>query len=83
VATPRDVVVGLHLLLASSPARLLAVSLPDLVGDRAPQNQPGTNREYPNWCVPLADVAGNPIAMEDLPAVVEERMITPIRDRAD
>ena len=81
---PRDVVVALHQLLATSPARLLAVSLPDLLGDLRPQNQPGTNREYPNWCVPLTDAAGEPVALEDLAKRVDARMIQPLqyRDRA-
>ena len=78
---PKDIVVALHKLLANSPARLLAVSLPDLVGELRPQNQPGTNREYPNWCVPLAGRSGAPVALEALPDSVEADMIRPLRDR--
>ena len=62
-----DCVVALHRIVAASPARLVAVGLPDLVGDVRAQNQPGTDREYPNWRVPLADAAGEPVALEDLP----------------
>lgn len=61
-------VVALHRLLAQSPARLLGISLPDLVGDVRAQNQPGTHREYPNWCVPLCDAAGDPVLIEELPS---------------
>ncbi len=61
-----DVVVGLHAYLAATPSRLLGVALPDLVGDRAPQNQPGTDQEYPNWRVPQCDGDGRAVLLEDL-----------------
>ena len=32
----------------------------------APQNQPGTNNEYPNWRIPLADGKGNVVPLEEL-----------------
>ena len=59
-------VIALHRIVAASPARLVGVSLPDLVGDVRAQNQPGTDQEYPNWRVPLADGSGVPVALEDL-----------------
>ena len=62
----QEVVEGLHRYLALTPARMLAVGLPDLVGDVRAQNQPGTNREYPNWCVPTCDGAGVAVTIEDL-----------------
>ena len=62
-----DVVEALHRYLARTPARLLAVSLADAVGDRRAQNQPGTDQEYPNWRVPLCDGDGAPVLVEDLP----------------
>ncbi len=64
-----DVVEALHRYLARTPARLLAVSLADAVGDRKAQNQPGTDQEYPNWRVPLTDAAGRPVLLDDLPSV--------------
>ncbi len=64
-----DVIVALHAFAAQSPARLLAVSLPDAVGDRRAQNQPGTDQEHPNWRVPLCDGAGRAILVEDLPGL--------------
>lgn len=67
---PGQFVVGLHRCLAASPARLLGVSLPDLVGDVRAQNQPGTHREYPNWCMPLADGQGRPVLIDDLTGAV-------------
>jgi len=57
---------ALHQALAASPARLLGVSLPDVFGDRRAQNQPGTDREYPNWCVPITDGHGQAVTIDDL-----------------
>ena len=64
-----DVIVALHAFAAQSPARLLAVSLPDAVGDRRAQNQPGTDQEHPNWRVPLCNGAGQAVLVEDLPGL--------------
>lgn len=64
-----DVVEALHRYLAGTPARLLAVSLADAVGDHRAQNQPGTDQEYPNWRVPLCDAAGAVVLLDDLPSV--------------
>jgi 4-alpha-glucanotransferase len=60
------VVVALHRALAATPSRLLGVALTDAVGDRRAINQPGTDKEYPNWQVPLADGSGTPVLLEDL-----------------
>lgn len=65
-ATERETVEALHRFLTWTPCRLLGVSLPDAVGDRRAQNQPGTSDEYPNWRLPLADGAGTPVLLEDL-----------------
>ncbi|MFC8451508.1 4-alpha-glucanotransferase [Kitasatospora sp. NPDC057223] len=59
---------GLHRFLALTPAKLLGVWLPDTVGDRRPQNLPGTVDEYPNWRLPVADPAGSPLTLEELAA---------------
>ena len=61
-----ECVAALHHVVAASPARLVGIAVPDLVGDIRAQNQPGTHREYPNWQVPLADGSGEPVALEDL-----------------
>ena len=61
-----DMVVALHRAVAASPARLVGVSLPDVVGDRRAQNQPGTDQEYPNWRVPMTDGDGRPVTLEQL-----------------
>ncbi len=65
-ADDRRTVEALHRLIAASPSALLAVSLADAVGERRSQNQPGTEDEYPNWRVPLADDRGRAVLLEDL-----------------
>ncbi|MEU8541717.1 4-alpha-glucanotransferase [Streptomyces sp. NPDC048717] len=55
-----------HRFLAATPARLVGVWLPDAVGDRRPQNLPGTWDAYPNWRLPLADPEGQPLTLEEL-----------------
>ncbi|WP_402467487.1 4-alpha-glucanotransferase [Isoptericola aurantiacus] len=62
----REVVEGLHRYLRRSRAALVGVQLVDAVGERRSQNQPGTDTEYPNWKVPLADSSGNLVLVEDL-----------------
>lgn len=74
-ADEQQTVEALHLLLARAPSRLLGVSVSDLVGDRRTQNQPGTHREYPNWCIPLTGPDGRPVLLEDLPANARARSL--------
>ncbi|MFE9098421.1 4-alpha-glucanotransferase [Streptomyces sp. NPDC007264] len=54
--------------LLRTPARLIGVWLPDAVGDRRPQNVPGTWDQYPNWRLPITDAEGRPVTLEDLAA---------------
>ena len=65
--TERERIEALHRYIAQSPAMLIGVSLADAVGERRAQNQPGTDTEYPNWKIPLADGAGQCVLVEDLP----------------
>lgn len=60
------IVLALHRWLARSKARLVGVSLTDIVGEARAQNQPGTSDEYPNWRIPLADDDGNAVLVESL-----------------
>ena len=62
-----DLLVALHRMVAASPSALIGVALTDAVGDRRAQNQPGTDKEYPNWRVPLTDGTGCAVLIEDLP----------------
>ncbi|WP_432186090.1 4-alpha-glucanotransferase [Streptomyces sp. Tue6028] len=59
---------AVHRFLLRTPARLVGVWLPDAVGDRRPQNLPGTWDQYPNWRLPVADAEGRPVTLEDLAA---------------
>ncbi|WP_306323108.1 MULTISPECIES: 4-alpha-glucanotransferase [unclassified Streptomyces] len=63
-----EAVRAVHRFLWETPARMAGVWLPDLVGDRRPQNLPGTWAEYPNWRLPVADSEGRPVTLEDLAA---------------
>ncbi|MFB7290156.1 4-alpha-glucanotransferase [Actinacidiphila glaucinigra] len=62
------VVKAVHRFLARTPARMVGVWLPDGVGDRRPQNLPGTWDQYPNWRLPVADAEGRPLTLEQLTA---------------
>lgn len=64
--TSQEFVEGLHRVLYNTPCALLAVAVPDLVGDTRAQNQPGTDQEYPNWRVPTATADGQALLIEDL-----------------
>ncbi|MGW1270180.1 4-alpha-glucanotransferase [Streptomyces sp. NPDC002491] len=59
---------AVHRFLVRSPARMIGVWLPDGVGDRRPQNLPGTWDQYPNWRLPIADAEGRPVTLEQLAA---------------
>nr|BFD93733.1 4-alpha-glucanotransferase [Kitasatospora sp. Xyl93] len=58
----------LYRFLRATPAELVGVWLPDLVGDPRPQNLPGTWDQYPNWRLPVADGSGAPVTLERLAA---------------
>ncbi|WP_406377943.1 4-alpha-glucanotransferase [Streptomyces sp. NBC_00197] len=59
---------AVHRFLLRTPAHMIGVWLPDAVGDRRPQNLPGTWDQYPNWRLPVADAEGRPVTLEDLAA---------------
>ncbi|WP_320782733.1 4-alpha-glucanotransferase [Streptomyces sp. CRN 30] len=59
---------ALYRFLRATPARMVGVWLPDAVGDRRPQNLPGTWDQYPNWRLPVADAEGRPVTLEELAA---------------
>ncbi|MCZ2523245.1 4-alpha-glucanotransferase [Streptomyces sp. HB2AG] len=63
-----EVVRAVHRFLLRTPARMVGVWLPDAVGDRRPQNLPGTWDQYPNWRLPVADAQGRPVTLEQLAA---------------
>ncbi|WP_426595139.1 4-alpha-glucanotransferase [Cellulomonas sp. McL0617] len=62
----REIIEALHRYVLATPAVLVGVSLADAVGERRAQNQPGTDQEYPNWKVPLADGSGRVVLVDDL-----------------
>ncbi|MDO5721273.1 MAG: 4-alpha-glucanotransferase [Actinomycetaceae bacterium] len=62
-----ELIEALYRYIAKTPARLLAVSLVDIVGDIRPQNLPGTHTEYPNWKMPLGNSSGREVTFEEIP----------------
>ncbi len=65
-ADTEEIIRGLYAYLGRTPSRLLALALPDAVGDLRTQNQPGTTDEYPNWRVPLTGPDGRRLLLEDV-----------------
>ena len=61
-----ELILALHRYLLATPVAMLAVGLPDTVGDRRVQNLPGTGSEYPNWRLPLTGPDGRPVLLEQL-----------------
>ncbi|MFF9910348.1 4-alpha-glucanotransferase [Streptomyces sp. NPDC013457] len=59
---------AVHRFLLWTPATMVGVWLPDTVGDRRPQNLPGTWDQYPNWRLPVAGPEGQPLTLEELAA---------------
>ena len=74
-ASEQQIVEALHVFLAASPSVLLGVSLVDAVGETRVQNQPGTDKEYPNWQVPLAGPDGRVVLLDDLAALPRFRAL--------
>ena len=66
--TPDEFTIALYGYLARTPAVLIGVSLAEAVGERRPQNLPGTSTEYPNWRIPLGGPDGRPVLAEQLAA---------------
>jgi 4-alpha-glucanotransferase len=79
----RELVEGLHRYLKDTPSALVGVSLADAVGERRAQNQPGTDSEYPNWRVPLADSAGTVVLLEDLFSNARLRSLVTVMNEED
>ena len=74
---------AVHRFLLRTPARMVGLWLPDAVGDRRPQNLPGTWDQYPNWRLPVADAQGRPVTLEELAAAPRlHALIEVMRDRS-
>lgn len=87
-STEIDVLEGLHRYIANTPSRLVAAALVDAVGQKDPQNLPGTHHEYPNWRVLLSDGNGEALWLDELDsrpdfrrffAIMREEMNTSVR----
>ncbi|MFJ4618099.1 4-alpha-glucanotransferase [Streptomyces sp. NPDC088812] len=74
---------AVHRFLLHTPARMIGVWLPDGVGDRRPQNVPGTWDQYPNWRLPVADAEGRPVTLEELAASPRVRALLDVLRETD
>lgn len=66
-----DLAQALHVYLARSATRLVAVQIEDLLGETLPVNVPGTDREYPNWQRKVSADIEDMAARADLAAHLE------------
>jgi 4-alpha-glucanotransferase len=64
VADHKEVMLAMHRYVRLTPSVLQGISIADMTGQTRPQNQPGTDREYPNWCIPTSDAANRVIYLE-------------------
>ncbi|NUP19831.1 MAG: 4-alpha-glucanotransferase [Streptomyces sp.] len=69
---------AVHRFLLRTPARMVGIWLPDGVGDRRPQNLPGTWDQYPNWRLPVADAEGRPMTLDELAASPRVRALVDV-----
>lgn len=63
-----EMIRALYRYIAATPAQLVVLTLADAVQEQQTENQPGTEYEYPNWCVPLRDQEGKTRFLEDVTA---------------
>lgn len=84
VGDEEEAVKAVYRFLARTPAKMVGVWLPDTVGDRRPQNLPGTSDQYPNWRLPLAGPGGHPMTLEELTASPRATgLLADVRDALD
>ncbi|BEP15094.1 4-alpha-glucanotransferase [Acidothermaceae bacterium B102] len=76
-------VLALYAWLGESPARLLAGSLSDVVGDIRQPNLPGTIDEYPSWRLPVATPDGRPVLLEEIMAAPMAAQVARRLSRSD
>lgn len=76
-APPDDLLVALHVFLARTPCRLVAIQLEDLARATRQVNLPGTDKEHRNWSLrlplTLEELADDPLVRRTLAAVAQER----------
>lgn len=64
--TDDELVVALHLAVASTPSRVVLIAPGDVIGDVRQPNLPGTTDQYPSWRLPVADEDGRQIPLDEL-----------------
>ncbi|MDR0950152.1 MAG: 4-alpha-glucanotransferase, partial [Candidatus Ancillula sp.] len=61
-----QIMIALEKSLFKSPSQMICFTFTDSVGELRSQNVPGTNLEYPNWEIALADLNGEAVFNEEL-----------------
>ena len=59
-----ELVLDMYRVLVRTPCRVVLAAPADAVGDLRQPNLPGTQDEYPNWRLPLADGSGAEVSLE-------------------
>lgn len=75
-ASDQELVLDMYRLLLRTPCRVVLAMPADAVGDLRQPNLPGTQNEYPNWRLPLADPTGSPVSLETFLASAGTTTIT-------
>jgi len=60
-----ETVLAMYRLLTATPSRVVLAAPADAMQDLRQPNLPGTEDEYPNWRLPLADGTGRPVSVEE------------------
>ena len=80
-ASDDELVLDMYRVLVRTPCRVVLAMPADAVGDLRQPNLPGTQDEYPNWRLPLADRTGAEVSLESfLAAPRTARIATLLRD---
>lgn len=82
-AAVAETVGALHRYVSWTPAALVGIAVPDLVGDRRAINQPGTHLEYPNWRLSLAGPDREVLHLEDIVSSARARRVAAAVQRGD
>jgi 4-alpha-glucanotransferase len=77
-----ELVVALHAFLGATRCRVVLAQPGDAVGDLRQPNVPGTTDEYPDWRLPLTDVDGHLMLLDDLLADPRVARLAAVLDAA-
>lgn len=79
----KEIMLAMHKFLRNTPAKLKAVSFSDFTLETRRQNAPGTYKEYPNWRLPVSDINGKIVFLEDILALDFTKQIAEVMNFVD